>query len=718
MKGKNVNISTHIFNLRLFLEGLKRLRVIGLATAILALTATALVPIANGMEYADSYYDHHMDTRFLCVPVGIMVFLAPLFFFVLFSFLQKRKESDFFHAIPYTRTCVYISFVTAALVFVWAIQAACGLIAGILWSMIPRLIFDLGGMIAYVFICMLAAAMLSSFMMLARSVSGTSGSCMLLFALFAGFTRVVVGFFGGCLDSIALISSTDMWSTSFFAVCWFLPLNVISYLGDPMYAPILMYSLPNILYSIVVTLAVYTLAGFIYKHRKSEMAGNPAPGVRTQTLFRVMFTLIPALLIPMLRIWGENDATLHLVLVVVVLLTYFLYELITTKRPRNMIKAAPGLGFVAVGCILFALVFYGYRAVVLYEDIDTDDIKTVSVESDMFGYNTYQGHVIDDFQTDNPEIVELIADQLAYSQRRERGNKQGGSSDYNRRTVTICLKGGRTIERYIMLTQDKTNQIMDTLREEDEMRKLLYQLPANTEIDNGDMYISLGKQYSDSCYIGYSSMKELMAVFRAEFNSLTDEQKDRVMAPTFLNSNWSRRDEGITLQIQGTVNYQYFSSRYCITEDMPRTREHLLIFWSLESNSRYDNGNESWRGEAEDVLKALHGDLNDNPLKYVTVSIQAVSPRAKSWNDRTYELSISVVQLKELVTLLRERDLMNSRETKRDPYENVRFTDDTYCLHMTVQRNKQETDYLYVYINGLFDLSAEDWDQILEPLRN
>ena len=100
MKGKHVNISTHVFNLRLFLEGLKRLRVIGLASAILALTATALVPIAIWMEYADSTYEHTMDTQFLCVPAMVMVCLAPFFLFVLFSFLQKRKESDFFHAIP------------------------------------------------------------------------------------------------------------------------------------------------------------------------------------------------------------------------------------------------------------------------------------------------------------------------------------------------------------------------------------------------------------------------------------------------------------------------------------------------------------------------------------------------------------------------------------------------------------------------------------------
>ena len=42
---KTNRMNTQFFNFRLFLEGLKRLRVIGLATAILAVTASAVIPL-------------------------------------------------------------------------------------------------------------------------------------------------------------------------------------------------------------------------------------------------------------------------------------------------------------------------------------------------------------------------------------------------------------------------------------------------------------------------------------------------------------------------------------------------------------------------------------------------------------------------------------------------------------------------------------------------
>ena len=345
----NRKVSTSFFNFRLFLEALKRLRVIGLGSAILALTASALVPAVTWIEQgsytrADIY---EMETQFLCIPAGIMVALAPLFFSVLFSFLQKRKESDFFHAIPYTRTCVYVSFVTAALTFVWAIQLACGVTAGILWSMIPRVTADIGGMIAYVGVSMLAAAMLSAFMMLSLSVSGTSGSCFLLFLLFTGFVRVVCAIFLGCMDSFYLIDTNGMWDNSFLSPLWLQPINVFGYLmGSTAYSDLL-FSSANILYSLCVTLGLFAFAGLLYNRRKSEMAGNPAPGVKTQALFRIMFTSLAVLLIPLLTITDGVDAALMLVVIVGVLLIYFLYELITTKRPKNLLKIFPGLGIVA-----------------------------------------------------------------------------------------------------------------------------------------------------------------------------------------------------------------------------------------------------------------------------------------------------------------------------------------------------------------------------------
>ena len=55
-----MKLKTHIFNVRLYVEGLKRLRVLGFGVLILALTFAALVPVTHMMTARDRFngYDY------------------------------------------------------------------------------------------------------------------------------------------------------------------------------------------------------------------------------------------------------------------------------------------------------------------------------------------------------------------------------------------------------------------------------------------------------------------------------------------------------------------------------------------------------------------------------------------------------------------------------------------------------------------------------------
>ena len=714
-----MKMSAKIFNFRLFIEALKRLRVIGLATAILSVTASALIPIVMWMESKDWIGVYDMETELLCIPVGFVTFLAPFFFFVLFSFLQKRKESDFFHSIPYTRTCVYVSFVTASLAFVWAIQLTCGLTAGILWKLNPHVLVDLGGMATYVLICMLASAMLCSFMMLALTVSGTAGSCILLFGLFAGFVRVVAAIWGGCISNVDLLSMDDAWMETFISPLWFLPINIFYYFSDLESSTRIMYGLPNILYTVIVTLAVYALAGLIYKHRKSEMAGNPAPGTKTQALFRIMFTLLPSLLIPLFLFQGTDEPSLHLVLVVGILLVYFLYELITTKRPKNMLKAIPGLGIVVAVCILFSLAYVGYRDFVLNEEITPDEIKTVSVQANGLGNDTYQSRIMDEFQTNAPEVVQIVADQLAASQEAEREVRYS-EFYWNRTTVTIRLKSGRTLRRDIILMDEDANSILGHLRELEAVQEVLYSLPRDHEIDTGNFYIDIAGHYTDYCHFD-KDMMEFMKVFRDEFSTLTTEQKERIMAPTFRFREW--QEGGMTLSLRGEVNGQYYYSQYVVTEDMPRSRDVLLSYWIRNTYNSFERDDDKWydRANAFGTLALLQNSMEDPKFmdihEYVAVSLYASSIENMGEKGADFDcqyIRVKTEQLPALIDLLLACDLWPTEEWIG--YDTVTVTEDTYALRLVVEGERQNFSRLYLESSGLYNLTAEDWQTICDLL--
>ena len=720
----NRKASTSFFNFRLFLEALKRLRVIGLATAILAVTASALVPVVCWIEQSGSrpITPYEMETEFLCIPAGFVSLLAPFFFAVLFSFLNKRKESDFFHAIPYTRTCVYVSFVSASLVFVWVIQLACALVAGILWGMIPALIADIGGMISYTLVSMLAAAMLSSFMMLALTVSGTEGSCMLLFLLFAGFTRVVAAIFCGCLESIDLLRINDLWSNSFFSPLWFLPLNVIYYWMDVTSATRLLYSVPNILYSAAVTLAVFALAGLIYKHRRSEMAGNPAPGVKTQALFRIMFTTLLALLLPLLVISDAAEVGLTLVLVVGVLLVYFLYELITTKRPRNMLKAIPGLGIVAGICIAFTILFYAYRGVVLYEDIEKSEVKSVSVESGSFGSNTYQGRLLGTLQTDDDEVVSLVVRQLALSQKYEREGDWSVSpapeSYWDRVTVTIRMKGGRTVKRYIMLGDETRAELNERFMELEAVSSIAYLLPEDGEITSGG--IELGNGTYNRQYFHLKDTEFVMETFRREFASLTEAQKKEVMT-RILNAYYyekAEQENSIILTIRGDLKNggQYFYNEYVITEALPETRAYLVALWGVEKKDAnyYERGGQTCGGSADEVLTALTADAEDGEFTaafpYLKGQITLSYLNADEGMDQTFYLDAA--DYPRFAALL----LKANRVHQDTAPESLTLSENTCMLTMYTD-TEGKYSYLYFNVDTLVDLSPEDFAELKEILQ-
>ena len=733
---KQSTVNSQFFNFRLFLEALKRLRVIGLGTAILSLTVSVLVPVTtwlerNSREVKEIY---EMDTQMLCVPAGIVALLAPLFFFVLFSFLQKRKESDFFHAIPYTRTCVYVSFITAALAFIWTIQLACGVVAGVLWSMIPLVSADIGGMIAYVAISMLAAAMLSAFMMLALTVSGTGGSCFILFFLFAGFVRVVCAIILGCMDTIYFIDTNEMWDVSFLAPQWLLPINILYYWMNGQEATTMLYSLANILYSFVVTVGLFTLAGLLYNRRKSEMAGNPAPGVKTQALFRILLASLAVLLIPLLVFTDGLDPAILLVLVVLVLLVYFLYELVTTKRPKNLLRILPGLGIVAGVCVAFFLGFEAYRTVLIYEKITLNEIKWVSMESNGFTGGTYQDRLSDTLRTDDAELVKVIAERIAASQEYERVGAPGGPYDYDsgyykRRNVTVRLKSGRTLYLRVAMDDASQEKIQSRFAALEELKDIMYLLPTDTEVQSAGLNLSA----YDHVYLSdREQFGLLLSTFRAEFETLTEEQKAEIMAPVFNTTGTyskgydsemvypdSKGDGTMRLSLSGRVNGKRFNNEYIITDALPETRRIATYLWGMGQMSGSYIWDEGYGvdGTPAEVLAALAERSEDPKFKedypYMKGTMTLLSPSGKGiWDMKgqtTFMLDVEDnARFAEILT----KACAVTSSTKEQSFN---LTENTYCLSLC--KGYWDGDKSLSFgVYGVFELSPEELSELIDML--
>ena len=293
-----------IFDFRLYLQGLNRLRVIGIALAILCITITVLIPTVRWLDGPKNTYqvEYPLDGDELVVigpantipgweqltidgnlnsikvrdeisdgativPVTVASYLSPLLVLMMFAFLNKRKESDFFHAIPFTRGCVYTSFVVAILTWIWGVLIVSSLSAALIWALCPYVTFSFGGLICRMLLACLNAALLAAFTTVAVSLTGTATSAVVTSLLVTWSWRLMLVLGRYCLNEVLYMTPLDSILNGYLNFSYLLPVAIIT--GNQ--------TMPVVIYAIVATLALFALGGLLYVKRRSELAGRSVP---------------------------------------------------------------------------------------------------------------------------------------------------------------------------------------------------------------------------------------------------------------------------------------------------------------------------------------------------------------------------------------------------------------------------------------------------------
>ena len=549
---KKQQISTHFFNFGLFLEGLKRLKVIGSATAILSFVVSALIPVVYWMEAGDTVrVVASIRQNYICIPLYFIVFIAPFFLMSLFSYLHKRKEADFFHAIPYTRTCVYVSFVASALAMIFVIQICSALVSGILWAINPHTTFVLSELVSITLISMLCAALLCSLMTLALTLTGTSMTTLLLFGVMCLLPRLMMFYMSEILSTnLDVIQVSELHYLQFD---WFMPfamlLTIFGGYNYGGYSPL--WSPACIIYTIFVTLLAFVAAWYFYQKRKSEMAGNTAPSRLAQHIFRCLFTLPFALLIPTFVLTNNGDLSLLSVVLVITLLVYFLYELVTTKRMKNLASATPWLLVLAGGIVLFTLAFYGISGIVLNTKLSPNEVAYVSIGVNDTSYDTYQQQLLFDAGTDDKDVIARICDAYATTQGCDKRDSyipeyeseywddstiEGNYTKFNGvwREVKFTLKGGYQMSRNVCFAANEIEPLNDAYLSAIEMEDEIFEIPRKPylikSIDGTKLILSNDDKETLYFDVYSADLSKIYDAIYEEYSSLSHENKMMVRA--------------------------------------------------------------------------------------------------------------------------------------------------------------------------------------------
>ena len=574
-----------LFNHRLYLESLKRLRIIGIAAAILCLSISALIPIyhmANMSRYA--YYEdiissssmpmpfrtETIENGALVIPALVASYLMPLLVFFLFSYLNKRNESDFYHAIPYTRGCVYTTTTLAALTWAWGILIASCLVAGALWAIDPYATFSFGGLMLQMLYMCLNATLLISAANVAVSLMGTSMTSLIAFGIVLCLWRFILGMGMVAMDEVnSLIKGSEVLG-GYLNPSFLLPVNLV--LGEAL------VERPAVLiYALVVSLGLFALGGWLYRVRRSETAGRSVAGKWIQILMRCLITLPTALVMTYMLLTGSGDSGIFLILLVVTLLIFLLYELLTTRSVRRMVKATPWLGAVLAACIVFGGAVMIGNAVVNNEDIPAQRIKAVGLGSTSgvggVELSLYEYHKLGNYMTENDEAAAIVAEAFKRAQDAERngvyyydGLEYSMMSSYAPATfgrvwADIRLVGGMTIARRLMIEQEDYARLIEIIREEADITPI----PKREEVK--DAYVQLFPFNGYDQDVSGDTITALLPIMEQEWRAMDDAGKSNFIS-------YNKYDGSIELRM--SVRFpgeRYDSTLYYFIDpdDMPRT---------------------------------------------------------------------------------------------------------------------------------------------------
>lgn len=568
------------FNARIFGEGVRQLKTVGILFTVVMCLEALLIPI--GM--AISMQNHVNVTRVLVTLPSVhpliilpMYTLAPVGVLILFSFLNKRRTSDFYHAIPVTRAALFFSLLAAVLLWVIVSILASTAVSVVTCLCLPRYVqLTLSGIPMLLLNTLLGAAFVAACVALAMSITGTLFNNIVVAGLIFFTPRLLLA-----VCRLLIHSNVNILSQSTDGILldasYNIPLGILTNALSTTGASSILHSYGSAAYTAVVTFLYLLAANLLFRVRKSEAAGNAAATPILQHVYRISVTFLVTL-IPVSIIFtdlfnndtSETNLFYVIVLYIISAIAFCVYELITTKKPKQLLKVAPSFLLVlAADGVMLLCVFLGCRNALAFRPT-VDEITGVSlVAENSRSYFTKRG---EDIILHNKDAYAIIADRLKVCA--ENNSTTSGLKDGNmdHRVVRIYTGNNRVHERRLALS-DKQQEVLKNAILENEAYRKIFTLPKR----DSSVSPSHSRLTTDEANAVYDTMQK--EAQKLSFDQLYDllsngEYPDLHYTFTSLSLEVSYRNKVYSFEIPLTADYfpesyqLYLSYRYKSTKAM------------------------------------------------------------------------------------------------------------------------------------------------------
>lgn len=535
---------TH-FSLRLLWEGFQQCKMIGIFSAVIVVLGAILEPVAQAISLGSSPHYTKVVYEAWGINVTLLVVLlaAPLMTLMLFHFLDNRAASDLYHALPHKRITLYLSY--AGAVLLWVVLL---LVLGTLTSVIAcgfthkyiTLLMDSLLPFAASLFCM--SFLMVAGMLVSMSITGTVFTNLLFAGILLFLPRLcVLALQSSMVNALPFLS--DSAGTGFFRNAnnlLFSGVNVVFSMSEndgtsveTVFSP----SWQAYLYTFLLGLLYFVIAAFLFHRRRSEAAGQSAPSRLLQHIYRIVVTMVICIFIvcvmfsEMTTGMMRDEWFVFLVFYLVAALVYFAYELITTKKWRNLLTALPGLGIVALLNVGILLGMHAVEKHIVAQRPAMQEIESVSFCStdgtdyisggSYLNYRDYINLMSRDIAITDPTAVTLVSYYLDENLKtwEEGGNDAYQSKYYTESDYSYCAyhviirTKDQTLRRLIYVPASETEKLLNALQTNADYVDAWRNPPQELEST-----ATFGDQMG-ACYLSAEQAEELLQTYREELQS-------------------------------------------------------------------------------------------------------------------------------------------------------------------------------------------------------
>lgn len=579
------------FSPALMLEGIKQTRVVGICFAIISVLASCGYPLLRLISYASMDYDtlkaqpyFTIDIATFSMPIFLIQYIMPIvMIFLLFNFMNIRKASDFYHSIPLSKTCVYLTYTVTALIWSIVTVVVSTLLSFTIYALSLKTVINIEFVCPTIISSIILAMLVASIALLAKGLSGTIFTNIIITLIIMFLPRVIILLYTTAINTsvkitdVSFMSLTDIYNNIIFAP--FIYNN--SFLIEKT-APILNASTQW--YSLILAIIYFVIGFFIHKFRKSESAGKSAAYKGVQPVVRILLGSIPLLLISFNLACGLKVYTeFWLIGILVSLLAYFLYELITTKSAKKLLISIPFYLIAILANAIFIIACVSERNFILNDIPEPSEISSVSISYNndylnvVYINDNYYKYKTENIKYDDKGLIDHLQSSLVETVEKVKEDdfSKFYSENYIYYDVIFHCSSGRDIKRRVYVNINKLggseNLSLDSyIHKNKEYENAIYSLPTDKELKSINI---------DTSNIDFSKdeLNELWKIYKEEFNSASNEDKNMLSYRDNDIYNNYNIDNTTSIVTIGYVGMNSFSQHYLIDAKItPKTYNKYL----------------------------------------------------------------------------------------------------------------------------------------------